>query len=161
VPYYVIFLEFLLYVVSTYLFFCLSCCGLLLARLFDELRRTKRAGIFGVAFSSNLLYDRCVVDPDTGKVSKILGWTNKFKYPIDMGGFSVHTYSIRGARFHHEWPSGSLESNFLNQIVDKVEDLEPLANNCTSIYAWHVKTMVGNKKPRTDDQDYERIALSV
>jgi hypothetical protein len=47
--------------------------------------------------------------------------------------------------------------------VDKVEDLEPLANNCTSIYAWHVKTLMGKKEkiPRSDDPDYERIAMSV
>jgi galactosylgalactosylxylosylprotein 3-beta-glucuronosyltransferase 3 len=103
------------------------------------------------------------VDPETGKVSKILGWTEEFKYPIDMAGFSVHTSNIRGARFHRQWPKGSLESNFLEQVVDKVEDLEPLANNCTSIYAWHVKTLMGKKEksPRSDDPDYERIAMSV
>jgi len=104
------------------------------------------------------------VDPETGKVTKIVdGLGGDRKYPIDMAGFSVHTSRIRatGARFHHEWQSGFLESNFLSYIVNKMEDLEPLAYNCTRIYAWHVKTDGARDDPRDEDPDFERIAPSV
>lgn len=42
--------------------------------LFNELMKTQRVSIFGVGFSGQSIYERCHVNPTTGKVDKIFGW---------------------------------------------------------------------------------------
>jgi hypothetical protein len=71
-------------------------------------------------------------------------------FAIDMAGFSVSTPLLqeRHARFVENSPPGRLEHTFLKQLVEDISEMEPLAENCTKIYAWHVQTSVGHfEKP--------------
>jgi hypothetical protein len=115
-------------------------------RLFPELRKTKRASVFGVANSVGA-YERCVVNPKTGKVLRIVSnWKGKRRIPMDMGGLAYHSDLVieRLPRFSNDAGTGRLETNFAEQMVDSMADLEPLAANCTHMYVWHVKTNTGN-----------------
>ena len=103
---------------------------------------------------------------------------NKQKdYAMDMAGFCVSTNVLKKQkqgdsaavkRFDYNWESGSLESNFLKYVggINKMSDFQPLANNCTQILVWHVKTTTGyeNKKSlslASTDQHYNSIQPSV
>lgn len=55
----------------------------LLVRMFPELRRTKRVGVFGVAYAGGGTYERCIVDPKTKKVSGfVTRWDGGRKFPV-------------------------------------------------------------------------------
>ena len=125
-------------------------------RLFNELRKTKRVGIFTVGFRGKSLYERCIVNSTTGKVGKIVP-SDARKFPIDMGGFAVHTSVIKSIKPRFQGRSGHAETEFLEQLVDSVTELEPLNLNCTRIYSWHVKTggMIINRV--NEDPDFEQI----
>jgi hypothetical protein len=45
----------------------------------------------------------------------------------------------------------------LEQLVESVVDLEPLCNNCTKIYVWHVKTKSASLSSVPNDPDKEKI----
>ena len=113
-------------------------------RLFREIRQTRRISVFTTGFvGSNGMYERCIVNEETGKVKKTV--TNfqphSRKFPIDMGAFAVHTSILRERkpRFRFEC-CGKLETLFLEQIAENLSDLEPLNDNCTKFYSWHLKT---------------------
>ena len=126
--------------------------------LFPELLKTQRVSVFGVGFSGKRIYERCHVNPRTGKVDQIFGWGHwKRKYPMDMAGFAFHTSILqeKHPRFEHSWTKGFLESNFLDLLIEDLGELEPLCNNCTSIYTWHVKTdSVYTDAPYGNDTQY-------
>lgn len=122
-------------------YYCLSLLPIYADRLFDEIRKTTTVGIFSVGFVSRGMYARCHVNPETGKVDGVVSRVKYGRrYPMDMGGFCVHTSRVRGFRFLSRWHAGFLETNFLAQVVESYDDFEPLAENCTRIYVWHVKT---------------------
>jgi hypothetical protein len=51
--------------------------------MFPELRRTKRVGVFGVAYAGGGTYERCIVDPKTKKVSGfVTRWDGGRKFPV-------------------------------------------------------------------------------
>lgn len=118
-------------------------------RLFDEIRKTKRVSVFAVAFLAGGYYQRCQVDRETGRVEKLLtNWGQSRRFPIDMGQLAIHTTVIeeKSPRFSPKADKGHLETSFVSQMVPSISTLEPLAENCTVIYAWHVKT-----QPRYQD----------
>ncbi|CAB9520110.1 Galactosylgalactosylxylosylprotein 3-beta-glucuronosyltransferase [Seminavis robusta] len=120
------------------------------SRLFAELLFTRHTSIFAVGLSGGAAYERCHVDPTTGKVDAILStWKPKYnvgkrtrKFPMDMAGFALSTTALvtTKARFRPQSTAGMLETDFLSLLVADVAELEPLAANCTRILAWHVKT---------------------
>lgn len=59
-----------------------------------------------------------------------------------MAGFAVNLDLILekpDAKFHHKMKNGMQESEFLSYLTT-MEDLEPLADNCTKVYVWHTRT---------------------
>ena len=94
-----------------------------------------------------------MVDPKTGNVTSLkVVWGDHRKYPLDMAQMVISTSVIqeRSPRFKDSVPMGFLETTFVEQVIDRVSDLEPLANNCTSVYIWHVKTddrLAGKEDP--------------
>ena len=55
--------------------------------MFPELRRTKRVGVFGVAYAGGGTYERCIVDPKTKKVSGfVTRWDGGRKFPVGKEG---------------------------------------------------------------------------
>mmetsp|Transcript_23070 Transcript_23070/g.56906 ORF Transcript_23070/g.56906 Transcript_23070/m.56906 type:complete len:153 (-) Transcript_23070:101-559(-) len=127
------------------------------ARLMEAIRYTQGVGIFSVAFRAESLYSRCKVDATTGKVVGTTSrwFKNKDNYAMDMAGFCVNSELVRGkhARFRQDSPPGKIEHMFLQQLVEDVSEMEPLLNNCTLIYSWHVKTKAGNPPKPKDKWD--------
>jgi len=110
-------------------------------RLFDELRKTKRVSIFGMGFTGNANYERCIVDSTTGKVTGVaMNWPPTRKFPMDMGGLAIHTSIVKAKKPRFTGRRGELETKFLELVADNLAELEPLNQNCTRIYSWHVKT---------------------
>lgn len=129
-------------------------------RLFPELRRTKQVSVFGVGFTGGAGYERCLVNATTGKVSRLVSkWSGGRKFQMDMASFAFHSDLVlqRKPRFPSDCRKGHLETKFLEQLVESVVDLEPLCNNCTKIYVWHVKTKSASLSSVPNDPDKEKI----
>ncbi|KAI2508957.1 glycosyltransferase [Fragilaria crotonensis] len=113
-------------------------------RMFPELRRTKRVGTFGVAYAGGGTYERCMVNPKSGKVATfVTNWIGGRQFPVDMGSLSFHTSVLlteKRPRFAHDWGLGYLETRFLELLISSKHELEPLMNNCQRMYVYHVKT---------------------
>lgn len=112
----------------------------------EGIRYTKGVGIFGVGFRSQAMYARCKVDPQTGKVT---GTTSKWYKPgnnvaMDMAGFCANSDLMKEtkARFRNNAPPGRIENDFLKQLGKDVTEMEPLLDNCSRIYAWHVQSKI-------------------
>ncbi|KAJ3112765.1 Galactosylgalactosylxylosylprotein 3-beta-glucuronosyltransferase 2 [Physocladia obscura] len=137
-------------------------------RLFNELRKTQRVAVFGVAFVGNGKYERCVVDAGGRVVALLSNWAAGRKFSMDMGGFAVHSRVLSLVpedkvrplpRFRSSVRKGFLETDFIEQIVDHVGQLEPLMDNCTRFYVWHVQTDVQNMMEKVESDDlYEDIS---
>lgn len=110
-------------------------------QVFEEMRHTKLVSVWPVALSGGLLVERPLV-----KDGKVVGfnsiWRPKREFPIDMAGFAINLGLILSspkAEFNLHLEIGDQESYLLRQLVN-VSELEPKANNCTKVLAWHTKT---------------------
>lgn len=135
-------------------------------RLFDELRKTQKVGIFGVGLVGGAAYARCLVDKKTGIVNGIASkWQGSGKFSMDMAGFSINTNILfeKRPRFSKDVKPGHLETSFLEQIAGSYDELEPLAHNCTNIFVWHTKTTIRGSMMRNvpGDPDTETLQLLV
>ncbi|CEM29825.1 unnamed protein product [Vitrella brassicaformis CCMP3155] len=118
--------------------------------LFDELRRVKSIGVWPVAFTAGRYVERCILNETTGHIASYQAWNSTGRaFPIDMGGFGIHTRlflpenaSADPPLFDMRSKHGQLESDFLGQFGIPLADLEPLADNCTKVNVWHVKTKI-------------------
>jgi galactosylgalactosylxylosylprotein 3-beta-glucuronosyltransferase 3 len=123
-------------------------------RLFNQIRQTKRVGVMGVKTSVGP-YERCVVNSTTGKVHGfVTNWTGNRTYPMDMAGFCFHSRVLAEKskpRFRNDSSRGFWETDFIAQLVDSPEQLEPL-DNCTKLYSWHVRTEAGRADVNTTPQ---------
>lgn len=111
-------------------------------RIFPQMRKVKRVGLSGVGFSAGM-YERCLVDEKSGNITSfVTAWLGGRKFPVDMAGFGVHTDVLKEKhpRFRGDGPIGHLENQFLESVAKDFGELEPL-DNCTKIYAWHVKSI--------------------
>jgi len=138
-------------------------------RLFNELRKIKRIGVLPVGYRGGGHYERCIVNPDTGMVDSIVEKIpTRRKYPVDMAGLAYHSSLLwsssskngdnRPATFSHDWSNGQQETRFLQQLVDSVQELEPLAYNCTHFFVWHLSTTQPDSALKVvDDPDYDSL----
>ena len=123
-------------------------------RLFPALRETKTVGMLPVGLFGMSSIERCVVNRTTGRIMSISsGYLQRARtFPIDMAGFAFHTDLLLPnntkrprphgkVRFNWMWAPGSLETRFLEQLVEKRSDVNPLGDNCTKLYAWHTKIL--------------------
>lgn len=70
------------------------------------------------------------------------GWKADRPFAIDMAGFAINLDLIlktKEAEFSYKMAKGLQESEFLSYFT-KMEDLEPLADNCSKVYVWHTRT---------------------
>jgi hypothetical protein len=106
------------------------------ARLFDEIRKTKRVSVFPVGHLGPHGIEGPIV-----KGGKIVGWDADWlsrKFPVDMGGFAFNaellcnlgdplwTYTKRGG-----------ETEFLERIATSSEELEVLCDDCKRCFVFH------------------------
>jgi hypothetical protein len=156
-------------------------------QLFHELSYTTHVSVFAVGMVGGAAYERCHVDATTGKVDKLLAtWIEGRQFPIDMAGFGFATYNLAAVaaqrhdddgansnnkntqkekepqqklRFSHDTKKGFLEDAFLRLMAKSVDELEPLAGNCTRILAWHVKTNAadGFANPESSNTTFDLV----
>ncbi|CAG9782031.1 unnamed protein product [Diatraea saccharalis] len=112
--------------------------------LFEEMRLTKKVSMFpvgligGYGVSSPIIKD--------GKVAGFFdSWPGSRTFPVDMAGFAVNIEYLTSTA-SMPYIAGHEEDKFLVSLGLKIEDIEPLADNCTKILVWHTRT-VKFKKP--------------
>lgn len=76
---------------------------------------------------------------------KIVGffdsWPAKRLWPVDMAGFAVNMeVLIQNPNATMPYKAGYEEDEFLKNLDLKLEQIEPLANNCTEVLVWHTQT---------------------
>ena len=107
--------------------------------LFEEIRWTKRVSMFPVAFTGHDDFSSPIVH--NGKVIGFSDhWFEMRKFPVDMAGFAVNTEVLKRHRPQMPYLKGFEETLFLENMNITIEDIEPLANNCTEILVWHTQT---------------------
>lgn len=113
-------------------------------QLFDEIRSTKKVSMFPVGLIGGYGVSSPVV-----KDGKVVGffdsWPGSRTYPVDMAGFAVNIEFLTPAA-SMPYIAGHEEDRFLVSLGLKIEDIEPLADNCSRILVWHTRT-VKYKKP--------------
>ena len=62
------------------------------------------------------------------------------KFPVDMAGFAVNTELLKRYRPKMPYLGGFEETLFLENMNITIEDIEPLANDCTEMLVWHTQT---------------------
>ncbi|KRX18140.1 Galactosylgalactosylxylosylprotein 3-beta-glucuronosyltransferase 1 [Trichinella nelsoni] len=115
-------------------------------RLFDEMRSTKLVSVWPVAFVGEVLVERPLVR-DGRVVGFLAFWDPGRKFPIDMSGFAVNLRLIfekKHAQFGYNVKIGHQETSFLEQLVERIAELEPKADNCNLVYVWHTRTAQPN-----------------
>lgn len=134
-------------------------------RIFDNLRLTQRIGVLPVGYRGGGHYERCIVNAKTGSVDALVEKVpTKRMFPMDMAGLVYHTDLVWSAkpRFSTKWPNGQQETRFVQQLVQNVSELEPLAWNCSHFLTWHVQTAQPRHALRLEnDRDYAALAHMV
>ena len=118
--------------------------------LFDEIRKTKKVSVFPVGFvgskGSPGITSPIVLN---GKVTGFSDdWFASRMFPVDMAGFAINV-NFLASRTQASMPfwAGYEEDVFIQTLDIKLDELEPLANECTEILVWHTKT-VSEKTPK-------------
>ena len=137
--------------------------------LFEELRKTKTVSVFPVGFVGSK-GSPGITSPIV-KQGKVIGfsddWFASRMFPVDMAGFAVNvdflktrpgasmpfwagyeedvfiqTLGMRSPFLKMKWLL-----KYLNFIDIGLEDLQPLASDCSQVLVWHTKT-VSDKTPK-------------
>ena len=112
-------------------------------RLFEEIRFTKQVSMFPVGFVGTTGFSSPIVVKD-----KVVGFSDSWfeyrKFPVDMAGFAVNIELLRRHKPKMPYIAGHEETLFLQNLHVSINDIEPLANGCTEILAWHTQTVKGN-----------------
>lgn len=72
-------------------------------------------------------------------------WPYNRTFPVDMAGFAVNIEHLPPSA-SMPYSSGLEEDKFLVSLGIKMEQIEPLADNCSKIYVWHTKSVKYQKK---------------
>lgn len=72
-------------------------------------------------------------------------WDGARTFPVDMAGFAVNIELLK-ASATMPYIVGLEEDGFLLSLGVNIEDIEPLADNCSKVFVWHTKT-AKYKKP--------------
>ncbi|RVE53094.1 hypothetical protein evm_002191 [Chilo suppressalis] len=113
-------------------------------QLFEEMRMTKRVSMFPVGLIGGYGVSSPIVKD--GKVAGFFdSWPGSRTFPVDMAGFAVNIEFLTSSA-SMPYIAGHEEDKFLVSLGLKIEDIEPLADNCTKVMVWHTRT-VKFKKP--------------
>lgn len=123
-------------------------------QLFDEIRRTKKVSMFPVGLIGDYGISAPIIKD--GKVVAFFdSWPGSRTFPVDMAGFAVNIEFLTPTATM-PYSAGHEEDKFLMSLGIKLDDIEPLADNCSKVLVWHTKT-VKFKKPNLKI-DIERIS---
>lgn len=107
-------------------------------QLFDEIRQTKKVSMFPVGLIGNYGVSTPIVKD--GKVVAFFdSWPGSRTYPVDMAGFAVNIEYLN-PEASMPYIAGHEEDRFLVSLGLKLDDIEPLAANCSKVLVWHTKT---------------------
>lgn len=68
-------------------------------------------------------------------------WPAKRMWPVDMAGFAINLEVLaQNPNATMPYKAGYEEDEFLKNIDLRLEQIEPLANNCTEVLVWHTQT---------------------
>ncbi len=120
--------------------------------IFEELRKTRRISVFPVGFvgaKGSPGVSSPIVDLNTGKVIGFSdSWFAHRLFPVDMAGFGLNVgFAMTRPNASMPFWAGYEEDVFLQSLGISLDDLEPLASNCTRILVWHTQT-VKQKSPK-------------
>ncbi|TRY65620.1 hypothetical protein DNTS_023806 [Danionella cerebrum] len=111
--------------------------------VFEEMRWTRKASIWPVAFVGGLRYEA----PKINTEGKVFGWRAVFDphrpFAVDMAGFAVNLQLILSkphAYFKLKGVKGGYQESSLLKDLVTLSDLEPKAENCTKVLVWHTRT---------------------
>ena len=110
-------------------------------RIFDEIRKSIHFSMFPVGGDIRGVEnesERPVVDPNTKKFIKWDSPWHQRKYPMDMGGFAFNSlllHKLEKPFWQHAGVGG--ESEFIDKIINSVDDIEFLCDNCTKTWVFH------------------------
>ncbi|XP_046747595.1 galactosylgalactosylxylosylprotein 3-beta-glucuronosyltransferase S [Diprion similis] len=108
--------------------------------LFDQIRYTKKVSMLPVGLIGEFGVSSPVVEQ--GKVIGFFdSWVADREFPIDMAGFAVSVEFLnKSPEATMPYKVGYEEDMFLKSLGLHVEDIEPVAENCTKILVWHTQT---------------------
>ncbi|EGD78148.1 hypothetical protein PTSG_09024 [Salpingoeca rosetta] len=123
-------------------------------RLFDEIAKVKRVGVWPVAYSGARRVETPLVT--NGTITGFASWVTEARkrFPFDMAAFAVSVeFFLRDkpVLFTPLAASGTGEAAFLEATGLDTKDLEPLADDCTKVYVWHVKTYTRSEEQYDKD----------
>lgn len=72
-------------------------------------------------------------------------WPARRTFPVDMAGFAVNIKFLKPDAVM-PYIAGYEEDKFLRSLDLQLEDIEPLADNCSKVLVWHTRT-TKNRKP--------------
>jgi hypothetical protein len=125
--------------------------------LMNMLVKVERIGVLGVGNLGPDMWERPVVN-ELGEVIESESLWNGRKYPFDYGGFCFNSTLlgtvVSGPMFwkHNDFAG---ESEFIDQIVGSIRDLEPLCGrqqNQECHFVWHNEPLLELEK-MTDDEE--------
>lgn len=116
-------------------------------KIFDEMRYTNHVSIWPVGLSGGARWAGPIVEH--GKVVKFhTNWAPNRTFPIDMAGFAIGLKYLLKERplvkFNSLAKRGFLEPTFLESLTT-MNELEPLADNCSKVLVWHTRTESAKK----------------
>ncbi|PZC81868.1 galactosylgalactosylxylosylprotein 3-beta-glucuronosyltransferase S [Helicoverpa armigera] len=113
-------------------------------KLFDEIRQTKKVSMFPVGLIGSYGVSTPIVKD--GKVVAFFdSWHGSRTYPVDMAGFAINIEYLKPSA-SMPYIAGHEEDRFLVSLGLTLNDIEPLASNCSKVLVWHTKT-APYKKP--------------
>ena len=112
-------------------------------RLFEEIRLTKKVSMFPVGFIGTNGFSSPIVQEN-----KVIGFSDPCfvgrKFPVDMAGFAVNIEVLKIHKPSMPYLARQEETIFLENLNLTLEDIEPLANNCTEVLVWQTQTVKKN-----------------
>ncbi|KAL7076053.1 hypothetical protein ACQ4LE_004380 [Meloidogyne hapla] len=116
-------------------------------RLFDEMSKIRnKIGVWPVGIVGGMLVETPLLEKTLTNYT-VNGFNSRWRperpFPMDMAGFAINVSLIHEhstSLFSYKSPRGFMESHFLQSLDIKIEDLEPLAMQCTKVFVWHTRT---------------------
>ncbi|KAG7313650.1 hypothetical protein JYU34_000809 [Plutella xylostella] len=123
--------------------------------LFDEIRKTRKLSMFPVGLISEYGVSSPVLQG--GKVIGFFdSWPGARRFAVDMAGFAVNLQHLAPAAAM-PYKAGFEEDGFLKSNGFTLEDVEPLADNCTRVLVWHTRSVIPKKKQLKVHLDSDRL----
>lgn len=126
--------------------------------LFEEMKQIEinRVGVWPVGLVGGQLQEGPNVTEST-----VIGFNSQWfpdrPFPIDMAGFAIHGKLLTNANieFDDNTRRGGLQESSILSQVTRIEDLQPLADQCTKVLVWHTQTKTPKLTiPYNDNLEY-------